>query len=318
MRGSRPPEIGNGLSGSVSGHRDQNVTNYFKSMTFEEKVRSLAIKAFFTIDSLVNRIVLKGGNALDIVYGLTGRASIDLDFSLCNDFSEEEIPEIRIAIERALEKSFEPEKLKTFDVKLEKKPQEDRIECHSFWGGYYVTFKVTDIANYEKNKGNFEKIRREAIVVAPGQKKNFSIDISKYEYCEKKVQKKYDGFTIYVYSLEMLAFEKLRAICQQMVEYQDVIKKRRTPRARDFYDIYVIQNASNFDLSSNENMKLIQNIFGCKKVPLSFLKLIKNYRDFHAAGYDELKSTIKANEEVKPFDFYFDFVVDLVNKIPHI
>jgi predicted nucleotidyltransferase component of viral defense system len=87
-------------------------------MTFEEKVRRLAITAIFMIDSLLDRIVFKGGNALDFVYGLTGRTSIDLDFSLCDDFSEKEIPEIRIAIEGALEKSFEPENLKIFDVKL--------------------------------------------------------------------------------------------------------------------------------------------------------------------------------------------------------
>jgi hypothetical protein len=170
--------------------------------------------------------------------------------------------------------------------------------------------------HYEKNKGDLGKIRREAKVVARGQKKNFSIDISKYEYCERKVRKKFDGFTIFVYSLEMLAFEKLRAICQQMVEYQEVIKKHRTPRARDFYDIYMIQITFHLDLCTSENMKLLQNIFHCKNVPLSFLKLIKNYRDYHAVGYDELKSTIKANEDVKPFDFYFDYVVDLVKKLP--
>ena len=33
---------------------------YFENMTFEEKVRRLAMKAIFTVDSLLDRIVLKG------------------------------------------------------------------------------------------------------------------------------------------------------------------------------------------------------------------------------------------------------------------
>ena len=285
-------------------------------MTFEENVRRLTMKAIFTTDLLLNRIVLKGGNALDIVYNLSGRSSLDLDFSLANDFSEQELPAMKTAIERSLGKTFDPEGLKTFDVKLVKKPQEDRTESDSFWGGYNVTFKVTDIQHYGKNKDNIEKLRREAKTVASGQRKKFSIDISKYEYCEGKIRKIYDDYTIYVYSLEMIVFEKLRAICQQMEEYQSIIKKTRTPRARDFYDIYVIQSKYKLDFYSSDNIALLKHIFECKKVPISFLGLIKNYRNFHVSDYDELKDTVKATEELKPFDFYFDYIVDFVNKIP--
>jgi len=64
-----------------------------------------------------------------------------------------------------------------------------------------------------------QKLRREAENVAPGHKKTFEIDISKYEYCGGKTQKEYEGYKIYVYSLEMIIFEKLRAICQQTEEY---------------------------------------------------------------------------------------------------
>lgn len=281
-------------------------------MTFEEKVRRLAMKAIFTVDALLDRIVLKGGNALNIIYNLSGRASLDLDFSLPNDFSEEEFPAIKTAIEKSLVKMFDPEGLKIFDVKLEKKPKTDRKEVEGFWGGYNLTFKVTDSKNYEKNKGNIAKLQREALVVAPGQRRNFSIDISKFEYCEEKVKKTYDGYTIYVYSLEMIIFEKLRALCQQMEEYYPITGKWGTPRARDFYDIYVIQNASHFNLGSDENRALLKHIFDCKKVPLSFLGLVKNYRDFHIADYDELRNTVNADEGLKPFDFYFEYVVNLI------
>jgi predicted nucleotidyltransferase component of viral defense system len=285
-------------------------------MTSEENIRRLAMKAIFTTDLLLKRIVLKGGNALDIVYNLSGRVSIDLDFSLADDFSEQELPIMKTAIEKSLEKTFDPEGLKTFDVKLVKKPQEDRTGRDSFWGGYNVTFKVTDLQHYEKNKGDIQKLSREAKTVASRQRRIFSIDISKYEYCEGKIQKTYDGYTIYVYSLEMIVFEKLRAICQQMEEYQSIIEKSRTPRARDFYDIYVIQSSSDLDLYSAANIELLKHIFECKKVPLPFLKLIKNSYGFHINDYNQLKDTVKVSEQLKPFDFYFDYVVNLVDKIP--
>ena len=45
-----------------------------------EKIKRLAIIAMFSDDDLMERLVLKGGNALDIVYEIGSRASMDLDF----------------------------------------------------------------------------------------------------------------------------------------------------------------------------------------------------------------------------------------------
>jgi len=119
-------------------------------MDFQEKVRRLTIKAMFSIDSLLNRIVLKGGNALDIIYNVNGRASLDLDFSLKNDFEEEELPIIEKKINRSLEKAFDPENLMVFDIKLVKRPEKIDPGLKDFWGGYKIQFKVADKEKYKK------------------------------------------------------------------------------------------------------------------------------------------------------------------------
>src|ERR1035438_5406206 len=50
-------------------------------MDFAE-VRRLTIAALFSDDKLFEQIVLKGGNALNLVYDLSPRTSLDLDFSM--------------------------------------------------------------------------------------------------------------------------------------------------------------------------------------------------------------------------------------------
>ena len=51
-------------------------------------VRRLTIVALFSDDQLFEQIVLKGGNALNLVYGLSPRTSLDLDFSMESDFTD--------------------------------------------------------------------------------------------------------------------------------------------------------------------------------------------------------------------------------------
>jgi predicted nucleotidyltransferase component of viral defense system len=284
-------------------------------MTFQEHVRRLALKAMFINDALLNRIVLKGGNALDIVYGITERASLDLDFSMTDDFTKEDLPRIERSINQSLKKIFDPEGLTVFDVKLEIKPEHIKPEYESFWGGYHVVFKVADTKNFKENGTNIEKTRREAKILGPNNGKKFEIDISKYEFCAGKKLAEYDGYNIYVYTLEMILFEKLRAICQQTEEYQKIIQTNRKPRARDFYDIFMILNKNKIELYNEENQALINHVFECKKVPLHFLTYIKNYRDFHLIGYGGLKDTVKQRELLEPFDFYFEYVTKIAEKL---
>ena len=50
------------------------------------QIKKLAVIAMFSDDELMGRLVLKGGNAIDLIYRLSSRASVDVDFSIENDF----------------------------------------------------------------------------------------------------------------------------------------------------------------------------------------------------------------------------------------
>ena len=58
----------------------------FASALDHTAIRRIAITAVFSDDCLFERVVLKGGSALSIALGLSGRTSMDLDFSIENDF----------------------------------------------------------------------------------------------------------------------------------------------------------------------------------------------------------------------------------------
>lgn len=73
-----------------------------------------------------------------------------------------------------------------FDFKFELKPAIPAPGFPDFWGGYLIQFKILEKQKY-KNLSDIEARRRNALVVAPGQTKTFTIDISKYEYCDDKI-----------------------------------------------------------------------------------------------------------------------------------
>ena len=53
-----------------------------------DEIRKLGIIAMFSDDELMDMLVLKGGNAIALFYSEYSRASVDLDFSLCDDFDK--------------------------------------------------------------------------------------------------------------------------------------------------------------------------------------------------------------------------------------
>lgn len=120
-----------------------------------------------------------------------------------------------------------------------------------------------------------------------------------------------DNYSVYVYSPEMIAAEKLRAICQQMPEYP--LKPYPTPRARDFFDIQLIVSRTGVDLTSAENLELTRQIFAAKEVPLQLLENMGGVREFHRPDWESVRTSTKA--QLKEFDYYFDFVVNLVSSM---
>lgn len=275
-----------------------------------EKIKTIAIMAMFSDDTLMENLVLKGGNALDIVYRVGTRASLDLDFSMPDDIDfllwSDKIHDILL-------KTFQEHGLYVFDVKVQKRPSNRSISTPDFWGGYKIEFKVIDNDLYNENKGDSEALRRKSIEIASDHRKKFSIDISKYDYCEKKVEREIDGLTIYVYSPEMIFFEKIRSICQQMPEYK--LKSSKGPRAKDFFDIFSVKQHFNINPLATENLELLKNIFAAKEVPLDLIKYVITQKEFHRPDFDSIRDTVKPGTKLRSYDFYFDFVVDLTAKL---
>jgi hypothetical protein len=153
----------------------------------------------------------------------------------------------------------------------------------------------------------FARIRRLAIIAM------FSDDVlSRNEYCAAKVSTHLDDFTIYVYTLPMIAIEKMRAICQQMPEYK--LRKHPTPRARDFYDVHTVATHSKFDVRSKEMLDLLKNVFAAKEVSIALLENIPASREFHRPDWPAVVNTTSALNPTD-FDFYFDSVVDLAKRL---
>ncbi len=274
-------------------------------MDFGE-VRRLAIVALFSDDQLFEQIVLKGGNALNLVYGLSPRTSLDLDFSIETDFAD--LDDTRRRIFRALEERFSAAGFAVFDESFEPKPRVLGAGQEPWWGGYEVKFKLIEEAKYKALGGSIESIRRAAFVVGPAQQRKFSVDVSKFEYCEGKIEREMDSYTIYVYSPAMIVVEKLRAICQQMPEYP--LRSQPSPRARDFYDIWRVIAETGLDLTAPEIIELARHIFAAKKVPLALLGKLGEQREVHRPDWPAVEAAV--GETLNGFDFYFDFVTERV------
>ncbi len=280
-----------------------------------ERIKRLVVIGIFSDDYLMERLVLKGGNALNLVLEIGTRASIDIDLSMENDFFPEELDNVRHRLEMRLQEVFNREHYRVFDVTLEPKPDPISPELAEFWGGYSGTFKLIEQDRFKKCAGNLNAMRRNSLLV--GAKGKFEIDISKFEYCAPKSAVSMDGYQIFVYTKEMLIAEKLRAICQQMPEYGPVVKRGRpgSARARDFLDIYTLISHYKLDMTTPENLQLIRLVFEAKRVPLELIGKIKEFREFHMADFRSVKDTVKPGVALRDFDFYFEFLLDQAGRL---
>jgi predicted nucleotidyltransferase component of viral defense system len=74
-----------------------------------ERIKILTLKALMHDEKLMYGLVLKGGNALQIAYDITDRASMDIDFSIKDDFSELDFQRINGILESLLNEQFQTE-----------------------------------------------------------------------------------------------------------------------------------------------------------------------------------------------------------------
>jgi len=277
------------------------------NLEFLASIKRLAIVAMFSDDDLMERLVLKGGNLLDIVYGVSTRPSVDLDFSIDGEF--EDLDTYRRKIADALTSTFAEAGYVVFDVAVTEVPSGITDDMRSFWGGYTVEFKLIEQDRYDQFRGDLKALRRNAASVGKRGSTKFRIDISKHEYCSLKRRAELAGYAIFVYTPEMAVCEKLRAICQQMPEYTNMVRKHPSARARDFVDIHALAEHFAVDFRSEEFSHLVREMFAVKRVPLNLIGRIVEFRDYHRQDFAAVKDTVKPHVELRDFDYYFDYTV---------
>jgi hypothetical protein len=300
-------------------------------------IRRTIIIAIASDEVLMERLVLKGGNALDIVYQLSERSSLDIDFSMADDLSgEDELAEMKARMFHALRERFDALGYYVFAEALIERPRPRAGEKTgagiTIWGGYNAQFKLIskaadielrrELAARLLKKGEnrppteeeiLESRSRQEQVTGMGSERVFTIEISKFEYTTGKVLREVDAFHCYVYTPAMIAAEKLRAICQQLPQYTE--RKTPAPRPRDFFDIHAIVEGIDCDLSAGEHHELIRQMFAAKRVPLELLEVIggDQVREFHRQQWVAVTDSVRRPTE--SFDTYFDFVVGVAQSV---
>lgn len=287
-------------------------------ITYEEirEIKALAIIALCSDDYLMDKLILKGGSCIELAYQISARASKDIDFSTNYSFTKDIIKEITKKLNLNLKKFFEPAGYFPFDIKfIEKPPDPDNNNIHS---GYKLTIKITTKENHARYNDSKDLLNKTALPVGKNNSRKLEIEISKHEYCCLKEKRQIKGHDIFVYSPMLIVFEKLRAICQSMKEYREHMgfKPFAKERARDFYDIERVNEAiARIDFKNNENRDILGLVFMAKNVPLHLLDKIKDNVSIHMLGAESVKSTELANAVHKNYQYYIDYVLDIVDQL---
>lgn len=261
--------------------------------------------------TLRDLLFLKGGNALGLIYEIGERASLDIDYSLEGELDDP--VSFGEALRAAVTDHLALVGLIAFDWIFESRPNEREPGNDPRWGGYQASFKVIDEETHQRLLGTPDRLRHQAIRIAgDGQSSQiFKLDLSKHEFCGDVLSVELEGTTVQVYSLALIALEKLRALCQQLDAYG---RPKRAPRPRDVYDIHAIVTEGGVDLSNADNRALLQEVFAAKDVSPRLLASLRSEREFHRQGWPAVLDTIPADRN-RVFDDYFDFTLRLIDRL---
>jgi hypothetical protein len=274
-------------------------------------IKHIVIRALVSDDEIMEAIALKGGSAIEEFYNPhnKARASIDIDFSLNDEFVDFE--DIHTKVHKLLDEEFSSSPYRMLDFSFYPNPKLIKDKIRS---GYKIELKVVSQEVYVRMQEDVKRLRYYSYTIDSG--KTFKVEISSYEFCDGCDYKKFDNYDVRVYTPQMIICEKLRAICQQTPQYKMHIQSKRlsSARAKDFYDIHYLITHFNIDLNTNENRSILGSMFAKKKVPLTFLSLIHDSYDQHLLDEPSLSNTVPA-VDYKGFRFYFDFVESLVSEL---
>ncbi len=189
--------------------------------------------------SLKDILIFKGGTALKKCYFGDYRFSEDLDFSVKNNILAENIVEQEINkscnIAMALVQEYSPLELKV-EKYTEKENHPNKQEAFTVRGKFPWHRHFLPKVKIEVTTNELVLIKPEMRSIIHGYQEDISEEI-------------------YVYSLEEIISEKLRAILQHLIKLEQ--RGWTRSRARDYYDLWRIFNAYNEHL----NVKIIPSIF---------------------------------------------------------
>lgn len=276
-------------------------------MMTNEELRKKILIALFSDHQLYEQLVLKGGNALYLIFQVGDRTSLDLDFSIADDF--EDLSETATRIENRLTEALATDDLILFDFSMHPKP---RTTIDDWWGGYSAEFKLIEKSHAEQLEYDTSRMRRESLPIgARSQRRKYIIEISKYEYIDDRIERDLQGVTIRVYSPVLLAAEKLRALLQQHPDYPQISKPTKRSRARDLYDIWIL--CDHFALRLEAHLQTVEAVFHAKKVDLALLSRLRELRNLHFASWSDVENAV--GHTIEDFDFYFNYVVGIAERL---
>lgn len=290
----------------------------------QEQIRNTVITSIFSNDILLDKLTLKGGNALEF-QGVTDRASQDIDFAITEgvNFNCEKYGPM---IKKSLIDGFAAAGYEVINFKLDVRPQKkskvieqynSKIDFEDIvWGGYHIKFGIIQKEKYESLiENHVENIGAHAETTWEN-KKNIEIDLSKEEYTDPREEKELDGYTIYIYTPIMLVYEKIRASCQQLPQYTIGSSKER---ARDLSDIYgiIIQTDNLYEqILDPQNIYILKKMFILKGVDFKLLTKLSSYKEELAKDYiSNVLPQIRSDKNKQDFDFIFSFAETLFKKV---
>ncbi|OJV81798.1 MAG: hypothetical protein BGO34_08400 [Bacteroidia bacterium 44-10] len=71
-----------------------------------DDIKIMTLKALMADDLLMSGLVLKGANALHLAYDITNRGSVDIDFSMENEFLEKDFKRLKNIFSNLLNEEF--------------------------------------------------------------------------------------------------------------------------------------------------------------------------------------------------------------------
>lgn len=270
------------------------------------EIRQHIIAALCEDDALFENLVLKGGNALTALQ-LSPRASLDIDFSTVGNL--EEIQDLGDRMENTLKNHFQNMGFYLFGFELIQKPEDP----HPLWNaGHRALFKLIPVSLAKKLNFDLEKMSKQALYIGDMTRK-FKIDISHFEYCAHKELHDIADVPVYVYAPSMIVSEKLRALCQQLPAYPYRKPATKTPRPRDFYDIYSILEKKPVDFAEPAHREVLEKVFEIKQVDLALLKELSTTQAYHERDWASVQASL--SRSCAPFAHYFQFVLALIQKL---